>query len=116
MNTVPHFDEFCVATGTTHVSTRDRSRCTTCPLGALCDLGFAEQARRVIEGQNPDITVGPVPEGVVLTAVLSSLTHSERAFVETHIPGLEDGKVDVVHHPAVVNVVTKLSLRQAYAA
>jgi hypothetical protein len=46
---------------------RDRTSCTACPLGELCQAGFEEQILRFHAGENPSLTDGqPLVENPTL--------------------------------------------------
>lgn len=86
----PEFEEYCISESRYLPASRDRTPCVTCPLGNLCQPGFEEQVRRVIEGRNSSLTEGcsfPV-ESLTRDSLLRGLTYEQQAFVLGKIPGL----------------------------
>lgn len=86
----PEFQEYCISEGRYLPASRDRTPCVTCPLGTLCQPGFEEQVRRVIEDVDPSLTEGcsfPV-ESLTRDSLLRGLTPEQQAFVLGKIPGL----------------------------
>ena len=79
----PEFDEYCISEKAYLPASRDRTPCTTCPLGNLCEAGFREQVRRVVAGENPSLTECKSFTEVSLAedALLAGLAPDQRAFV-----------------------------------
>ena len=86
----PEFEEFCIAEGKYLRASRDRSPCIACELSKLCQAGFAEQVRRVENGEDPSLTKDCTLTAEQLTAdsLLNGLSESQQAFVRKHIPNL----------------------------
>lgn len=93
----PEFDEYCISVGGYLPATRDRSPCSICPLGALCDAGLEEQIRRVARGENPSLTEGcsVVPEQLERDNLFAGLSQIQVEFLIEKIPQLSfDNKVE----------------------
>jgi hypothetical protein len=86
----PDFEEFCIDKGAYLSARRDRTPCGTCPLGELCDAGFAEQIRRVEAGENPSLTEGREfdDEALAPPQLLAGLSPDQSEFVLGKIPSL----------------------------
>ena len=88
--TGPDFDEYCISAGAYLPASRDRTPCTTCPLGDLCQAGFEEQVRKVVAGENPSLTDCKIfpEESLRPENLFSGLTDDQIQFVKRHVPGL----------------------------
>jgi hypothetical protein len=85
--TGPEFDEYCISEGKYLPASRDRTPCTTCPLGDLCQAGFEEQVRRVVAGENPSLTECKTfaPESLTREALLKGLSDEAARFVQEKV-------------------------------
>jgi hypothetical protein len=94
----PEFDEYCISEGKYLPATRDRTPCTTCPLGNLCQVGFEEQIRRIAAGKNPSLTDGCAFPDKTLTprSLLNGLTSEQQSFLRSKIPSLSESQGDHV--------------------
>lgn len=86
----PEFDEYCISEGRYLPATRDRSPCLVCPLEKLCQAGFEEQVRRVIVGEDPNLTSGCTLTAGQLTAdvLFDGLDQNQIEFLKEKLPGL----------------------------
>jgi hypothetical protein len=79
----PEFDEYCIDQGSYLPARRDRTPCTCCPLGELCQAGFEEQVRRAQAGENSSLTEGVFfdVESLKPAHLLQGLTEDQKVFV-----------------------------------
>ena len=86
----PDFLEFCISEGQFLPASRDRTPCQTCPLSNLCQAGFEEQVRRVVDGKEPSLTANCAftEEELKAENVLNGLTDSQVEFLKSKVSSL----------------------------
>lgn len=88
----PDFLEFCISTGKFLPANRDRTPCVTCPLSRICQAGFEEQVKRVLEGKDASLTADVVfsDEDLKTESILRGKTQAQAEFLVSKISSLRE--------------------------